>query len=578
MKKIMTLLLSVVMVISIMGGCAKNTTDEKDANQTTKETAKETKKETKKQDTKGDKGLYTEKGTYPITNEKIELNFLTLNVPFIVDFETNEFVTYMEEKTNIHINWEFAPSDKKEEKLNLVLASGTYPDVFYGMSIKPNFESQYGVDQQIFLPLNDLIEEHGINFKNNVFNKFDWVKGRLSCVDGNIYALPTWNDCYHCNHALKYWINTEWLQKLNLDMPTTTEEFYQVLKAFKEKDPNGNNKADEIPLTGSNTWHGFLEPFLINSFILDPDDNDSELRAIVTDGTVKTIADTEEYREGLRYIRRLYKEGLIAEGSFTQKSDQLKQIATNPEAEVVGVIPGGFAGLIIDSTSNPERYAHYDALAPLEGPTGLRQTTKFNSALQTGEFIISSTCKYPEAAMRWADYLYTTEGANYRAGTREGRDFAKAEPGDIGIDGKPAKTKVLIPYSQELQNKGFIWLGPEYCPAEDRLGVAVKPGLSKFAPEGLEILLYQATAEKYEPYVSKEAKRLPPVKLSADENDQIQIIKVELEKYMKESRLKFLLGNWSLDDDWDQYVKGLKSIGIDEYFKVIQKAYDRQYK
>lgn len=567
MKRMMTLILSASLMASLMSGCTKTketTTVDNDKTSTNPEVAQQE--------------LYTETGAYPITNEKIEMEFMTLNIPMIEDLESNEFITYMEEKTNIHINWQLAPQDKKEEKLNLVLASGDYPDVFFGMGITPNLEAQYGVDQQIFRPLDDLINKYAPNFNNNLLDKYKSVKGGITSIDGQIYALPTWNDCYHCNYALKYWINHDWLNKLGLKKPTTTEEFYQVLKAFKEQDPNGNGLADEIPLSGSNTWHGFLEPFIMNAFILDPDDDDKELRTIVRNGKVMTITNTEEYREGLRYIKRLYDEGLIGEGSFTQKADQLKQIATNPDAELVGTIPGGFAGLIIDSTAMPDRYRHYSALSPLEGPSGLRQTTKFNSALQTGNFLISATNKYPEAAMRWADFLYTSEGQLRRSGMREGIDYVVAKDGEVGINGLQAKIKRLTPYSQEVQNFGLSWLGIEYLPEEDRLGEVINQDVDRYTPEGFEMMLYERSAEQYAPYVSDIEKRLPPTRLSVEENDQIQIIKVELKKYMKESRLKFLLGGWDLDKNWDQYVKGLENLGINEYYEVLQKAYDRQYK
>src|SRR5690606_1913753 len=98
-------------------------------------------------------------------------------------------------------------------------------------------EAQYGVGQQIFRPLDGLIEQHMTAFKD-VLQKHPAVKGRITATDGQIYSLPSWNDCFHCCFAQKMWINQEWLDNMGLQMPTTTDEFYQVLKAFKEKDPN----------------------------------------------------------------------------------------------------------------------------------------------------------------------------------------------------------------------------------------------------------------------------------------------------------------------------------------------------
>lgn len=573
MNKVLKTILCICLIFSVVFTGCNTKGDSKQEDGDKKQTVKQSDK--KKGEKTEEKSLYTEAGNYPIVNEPITLKFLTVNVPQVTDFATNDFTKHMEELTNIHIEWSFAPAENTAEKVNLVLASGTYPDVFYGLDISDNMEAQYGVEQSVFTPLNEYIDTVMPNFKANVYDKYDSVKGRITAVDGKIYALPEWNDCYHCNYSLKYWINQHWLDKLNLEVPTTTEEFYNVLKAFKEQDPNGNGKQDEVPTTASDTWNGRLIPFLMNAFALD---SVNSTKTIVNDGKVETIANTDEYKEGLKYIKRLYDEGLIYEGSFVQKQDQLKQIATNPDAEILGGFPAGFSGLIIDAKANPERYKHFISIPPLEGPEGAKQTTVFEGGVYTGKFLVSTTCQYPEAAVRWADYIYTTEGSYKRSGVEKGRDYEDAKDGDIGIDGKPALTRIITPYSTDPQNKGYFNVGIEYAPAEMRLGVAVDSKITKFDAEGLEILLYQETNRNYEPYAPKGKMALPSIKLTAQESEEIQVIKVELEKYIEESRLKFLLGEWDLENDWDNYVNALDSIGIDKYLEVYQTGYDRQYK
>src|SRR5690606_41934995 len=87
--------------------------------------------------------------------------------------------------------------------------------------------------------------------------------------DGSVWGLPQWNDCFHCTFPSKMWLNTAWLDRLGLDTPTTPDEFRDVLKAFKEQDPNGNGAADEVPLTGATGGHSVL-PFLDNPFVHVP--------------------------------------------------------------------------------------------------------------------------------------------------------------------------------------------------------------------------------------------------------------------------------------------------------------------
>ena len=147
-----------------------------------------------------------------------------------------------------------------DEKLSLVLASGDYPDIFFGLNMSSNLELQYGVEDQMLLPLNDLIEEYAPNFKAAI-SEFENGMESLKAVDGNIYSLPVLDVCQYAENAAKMWVNQEWLDQLDMETPTTTEEFYQMLKAFKENDMNGNGDPDdELPLVGSiNGWNQKVE-------------------------------------------------------------------------------------------------------------------------------------------------------------------------------------------------------------------------------------------------------------------------------------------------------------------------------
>lgn len=148
----------------------------------------------------------------------------------------------------------------------------------------------------------------------------------VTAIDGNIYALPEVNDCYHCSMSQKMWIYEPWLKKLGLEMPKTTDELYNVLKAFKENDPNGNGKKDEIPLSiTQKSWRSTIDAFLMNSFIYNPVYGSSSKHMFIKDGKLDVAFNKPEWREGLRYLNKLYKEGLIAPESFTQDENQLIQ-------------------------------------------------------------------------------------------------------------------------------------------------------------------------------------------------------------------------------------------------------------
>ncbi|MDE0026559.1 MAG: extracellular solute-binding protein [Spirochaetaceae bacterium] len=195
-------------------------------------------------------------GVVPIFEEKVTMTAFVSYTRTIVDFEANEMTKWMEEQTNIHWEWDAVnSSEDAKAKFTLVMNSGAeLPDMMMGMNITNDEKHLYG-SQGLFIPLNDIIEEHGFYIKDVVKAAPNFLKESAG-PDGNVYVITAYEECYHCGVAQKMWINQVWLDKLGLEMPTTTEELREVLRAFKTQDPNGNGVADELPLSGfANSWH-----------------------------------------------------------------------------------------------------------------------------------------------------------------------------------------------------------------------------------------------------------------------------------------------------------------------------------
>lgn len=510
-------------------------------------------------------------GTYPIVKEKVTLKVLAPQLPDVIDFSTNGLTKWLEEKTNVHLEWQTYQANQPEQ-LNIILASGDFPDLFIGTSLSAVNEQKYGVEQRLFLPLQDYIENDTVYLKKLLGERPE-LKGYLTATDGNIYGLPTVNECYHCMYGNKYWINQSWLDKLGLKTPTTTDELFDVLKAFKERDPNGNGKPDEVPLAGASSggWHHIVDSFLTNAFFLSNDED--VLNMVLKDGKIQSNVVTPEYRDSLMYLHKLYENGLLYNASFTQSVDQLKQLA-NSEEEVLGAFPAGAIVNIIDGAGNPERYKHYTALAPLKGPGGVQYSTYYsNFPYAAGSFIISAKSKHPEVAIRVADLFFNPD-KEYGEGTL----WRKAEPGEVGITGLPARTKRLKPYSNEPQNDTWSYIGEPFQTSEARLSDAVDPSIDPYSPEGLEKLLMRETKDKYEPYAPKDVSLMPSLKLLSEEMDVLSTLRVELENYAKETKVKFIMGNLNFESDWDAYVSGMDRIGLGKAIGIYQTAYERQFK
>ena len=518
-----------------------------------------------------EKDIYTEAGTFPIVTEPITLKIFAPQPAHLIDYNTNEFTAYLEELTGIDLEFETMPMDVAQEKMNLTMNSGDLPDAFlvtYSGAVPD--ETKFGIEEGSLIDLTDLIETKMPNVKKLLEDK-DGLREKITALDGKIYNLPYFNEAYHMTMNHKMWVNTHLLEEMGAEVPKTTEEFYNLCKKYKEQYPDG------IPVLGENDGTGDPTDFLINAFTYYPGDA-APHEMVVKDGVVSTVANTEGYREGLRYVRKLFEEGLIYEGAFTLDREQAKALIAS-EGEPVLFIPSYATVSLIDSANNPELYSHYYPSEPLTGPNGAQYSIYVPTGT-TPTFAITSACQYPEAAARLVDYLYSFDGVmNAQWGVKGPETWGDAKEGDVGISGEPALCTVYRQYSLEPQNVNWQDCGINFWPSEYRLGQTTDPNVDLFSSEGLETLLYRATHDLYEPHKPKDIMTLPTdLKLTAEEAENIQTISVEVSNYCKQCKVQFITGAMDLDSDWDTYVEGLENMGMNELLDVYQVAYDRIYK
>ena len=196
-------------------------------------------------------------GTYPVVEPMYEFDVVTIYLSHESSGRPGDskFTTFLEDLTNVRVNFvDVIESGAAGEKINLMLASGDLPDVIMTpFHINAQTTYQHGVTGT-FQRLNELIDKHMPALKREL-EKWPQYQAQLTMPDGGIYNLPELEaGCFHCRFQIKFWMYQPWFDKLGLDFPpTTTDELYEVLKAFKEGDPNGNGLADEIPMLGATT-------------------------------------------------------------------------------------------------------------------------------------------------------------------------------------------------------------------------------------------------------------------------------------------------------------------------------------
>ncbi|MGG3307999.1 extracellular solute-binding protein [Paenibacillus sp. 2KB_20] len=496
-----------------------------------------------------------------------------------IDIPANKFTKHIEEQFNIKFNWQINPSDGAKEKRQISLASGDYPDAYLLTHYIDEFSQadvlKYG-QQGVLVPLNELIEQHGPNIKA-AMEATPEMKALVTAPDGNIYGLGAYTECFHCSYPNKMWINTEWLKKLNLEEPKTTEEFRSMLQAYKTQDPNGNGKADEVPLSGSTEDFGVrIIPYLMNSFVYDDDRN----YLMMNGGKVESAAITPEWKEGLTYIKSLYDEGLIDPGAFTQNAEAFKKIGENADAEILGAGAGMHPAIFVNIDPGNSRSAHYNPLPPLSGPNGISYATHDAGGVSPGaKFVITNKASEEArvALIKMVDYMFTAEGQTNAATGMKGIDWTDPEPGDqaLGEGVTPMVKTIPMKEGEAPHNAGWSGMGHFYMPKEYR--DTWVQGTDIYASDGYERRLYNASL-LYQGHEPKEVFPIWSIWIDPSVIDEASMLQTNLKNYIEQNQLQFITDNKDLNKDWDAYVKGLKDLKLDRYLEILQTAYDQSAK
>jgi putative aldouronate transport system substrate-binding protein len=508
----------------------------------------------------------------PLTEQKVSFRLLNNDQGYVTDFVNNRLTEWLEDKTNVHIDWELVPAEEAESKLNLMLSSGDVPEIIFSI-VTPSQAQLYG-SQGLFLPLNDLIAQHAPRLQK-VLEVYPRAKNMATSADGTIYILPNLEDCFQCSLAARLWIYQPWLDALGLAMPQTTDEFEQVLLAFKEKDPNGNGKADEIPFSGTlstDAWNGPLDRYFMNSFIYNPGQYGvGGPWLILQNGKVTPVYNTPEWKEGLKYLHRLYAQGLIDPQTFTQDVDGLQRLGNNPDTVILGSATSGWWYDFVSMEPTDPRWTNYVAVPPLKGPQGVRYAA-WEPAWSDPSAVITSACKDPALAVKWIDTLYWQESSLRNRNGVLGEDWRWAEEGELGIDGKQALWKLLSGYVGP-NDRTWGGVGPSYISSFMGNGSVVDPNTSA---TDIDYLLYEA-AKPYEPYKQPEEMVLPPLTFNDDQASAIADPETTITQYVNQMLTAFVRGDTDIDAGWDEYLATLDQMGLASYLQVYQDAYDAKY-
>lgn len=449
----------------------------------------------------------------------------------------NEF----QKQTNVEVDLRMFPNATAKERLNLDLNSGDYADVVGGWTLTDSMILTYGVQQKVFIPLEDLFEQYAPNI--SAILDLPGVREQMTAPDGHIYTIPYVTGDVSVNYSP--YINGKWLENVGMSMPTTTEEFEAVLKAFKDKDANGNGDPnDEIPFsTDPNNKH--IEA-MAGWFGMPMD----KFGLAIVDGEAVYGGASDAYRNFLKWFSGLNKQGLIDVELFTQDKSTWEGKG-NKNLYGVSIAFGSkeFSGYTGKDKGD------YDVLPVLntdKDGVWLRDTNGF-SVFKT-QAVITDNAKNPEVIVRWFDNVFELEnGIGVNRGPVGKITFKE------GDQYRAIDIETLPKEEQEALSWSNLWPQalPKYLPAD-----------FKFLEDNPEYKEKDVMQEIYEPYLTKGIIVNPWIGL--DDVDRYADISTALQDYFTQQQALFVTGERDINNDaqWEDYVKGLHSLGLEDWMKI----------
>lgn len=524
----------------------------------------------------------SDNGVMPVADEKIELTVWTaVDHANVEDFDKNLLTDRMEALTNVHVVWEQIDMTEKETKFNLALTRDVYPDIF-GTGFSTDQIMAYG--GKVLIPLEDLIDEYAPNI-TRILDSDPVLKEMITAPDGHIYTLFSTDNGTNQFCPTKCFVRRSWLNTYmedGNDYPVTYEDFENMLQYFMDNDMNGNgDTADEIPFSTSYSfWCGRPDVYLLNAFqMLGAFNNAFDYITVDADGNAYNGAITDECREGLKWINGMYEKGLIDEATFVQTDAQAKSLISRSEEEaLVGCFTSAYESYAIDTAVCPN--GTYVALAPIEGPTGLRQAPVYGSngiSSMSLQCAITVSCKDPVAAIKWLDYFYTEYPNNIVYDGIQGEDFI-IDMEQINLKGEAGVKVWTDEYKalkEQLGSANMGW-GPHFKPYY----ATTQNSFNGAEPEeGTWSYVVNEAHQIYAPFYTYNGYPMITWSVNAEEATECAELEAVFRSYCRESFTKFITGVWDIDsdEDWGAYLNDMEeTYQNSRWVELRQKKMDKQ--
>lgn len=539
MKRALSLSLAMALMAGTLTGCGGQT----ETKETTAKSEVETKTEATTTAGAGSSENVETEASYLCAEDPITLTFFNIfdNITFDPSWQVFQEAAKL---TNVSLESSVSKSSSDEvAAFNLMISSGKLADLISYKSLSEL--EKLGMDGAL-LPLNDLIAEHAPNLQKAMDENPD-LKKIATAVDGNIYVIPK---IQTVAVAEGDFIRMDWLEKLDLEVPNTVDELYEVFTAFRNEDPNGNGIKDEIPMLSRQGNKHFDD--VLNLW-------DAHQDFYVRDGKITFGPMEEEFHLAMTNAIKWYEEGLIDPEYFTRGS--------NSRDVLLGADQGGYCNDWFGSNAEyNDKLADtihgfsFMPIAPVENQKGNR--VAHTSRVGNPGWAISATCEDPVAAIKYMDFWFTEVGSKLVNFGIEGVTYTE-ENGEITYTDAIMKSdKTAL---SELRGYGVqyrIGMIQDYAYEEAWSNEIAAAGNAMYEENGYVYTpIPELNGELALKYVEEDA-------------NEYKKIMAGITPYVAEMIQKWVLGSADFESTYPKFIESLKDKGIERAIEINQIAYD----
>ena len=434
-------------------------------------------------------------------------------------------------RLNIVIDFENVPESELATKIDLALASKDYPDL---MRTGNNFYEY--CDAGVFVELTPYMDNALADYYKAYEAEGAEELKNIKTDDGKYWALYKMEEVPYRD---VFYINQDWLDELGLPVPYTLDELTETLYAFKEAHPDGIAWAQGPWMEQPHTMYGVF--------------GTARGWYQTSDGEYRygPVHDADKMYECLKWMNQMWKDGILDPDVLTRDSDS-----------GYALVASGNAGFMVNYGDNAAVWGkdgtegvNFTSVGMIT-KEGVTPIVKKLSRAST-EFCIPTQAKAPlEKILEMCNYMFTEEGIllfNYGI---EGETFEY-------VDGKPQFKDIILKHELGAVN-GRRQFGLNPNPF---LAVSYEQGWLDIGAPG-DVAAY----EYVKPYLTPSNPSLTP---TVEESDAISTISTDINKYVKESLVKFMFGEMDLETQWDSFQQTIQDMGFEEYNNVIQAQYER---